>query len=115
MFTPEHHDLKFLEIPEFVYWAMTHHSGLPNRILIDQYRQCAYRLSGDCQFLITHLAYAGPVEPHVHFEKIPQNLFEAAFAGLKKHKKDLASPFQKTHDSDLIVSGFFLILKKQTV
>lgn len=112
MFTPDHHDLKFLEIPEFVYWAMTHHSGLPNRILMDEYRQCASRLPGECQFLVTHLAYAGAVEPHVPFDKIPQNLLDVALAGLTKHKKNMASPFQKLPTSDLIISGFFLILSK---
>lgn len=112
MFTPRHHDLKFLEIPKLVYWAMTHHSGLPNRLLIDQYRRRASRLPGDYQFLITQLAYAGPVEPHLPFGEIPKKLLDTAFSGLANHKKKFASVFRKLPDNDLIVAGFFLILKK---
>jgi SAM-dependent methyltransferase len=112
MFTPRHHDLKFLEVPPPVYWAMIYHSGLPNRVLIDNYRACAARLDGDCQFLITQLGYGGPVEPHVPFDKIPKKLLDTAFSGLARHKKNFSSAFQKRHDNDLIVAGFFLILKK---
>ncbi|MGV8949030.1 MAG: methyltransferase domain-containing protein [Candidatus Paracaedibacter sp.] len=112
MFTPHYHDLKFLEIPKGIYWAMTHDSGLPNRVLIDQYRQCISRLPGDCQLLITQLAYAGPVEPHVTFDKIPKKQLETAFAELTKHKNNFASAFRQVAEQDLIVAGFFLILKK---
>lgn len=112
MFTPYHHDLKFLEVPDIVYRAMTHHSGLPNRILIDQYRECASRLSSDCQFLVTQLAYAGPVDPHVPFDQIPAIHLELAFRELSKYKKNFATSFQKLEERDLIVAGFFLILGK---
>lgn len=112
MFTPRHHDLKFLEIPKLVYWAMTHGSGLPNRILIDQYRYCASRLPGGCQLLITQLAYAGPVDPHVPFDEISKEHLDTALAGLTKHKKSFASVFHKLSEQDLIVAGFFLIIKK---
>jgi len=112
MFTPHHHELKFLEIPNLVYWAMTHHSGLPNRILIDQYRACASRLSSSYQLLITQLAYAGPVEPHVIFDEIPKKQLNTALIELAKRKKDFASSFQALTENDLIVAGFFLILNK---
>ena len=112
MFTPRHHDLKFLEIPKLVYWAMTHDSGLPNRILIDQYRRCASRLPGDCQLLITQLAYTGSVDPHVSFDAIPKKQLDTAFAGLTKHKKNFASALHKLNEQDLIVAGLFLIIRK---
>jgi len=112
LFTPFHHDLKFLEIPQAIYWAMTRHSGLPNRILIDQYRTSVSNLPGTYQFLITHLAYEGPVEPHVLLDQIPKKQFQDAIIRLAQHKQCLASSFQTLKDDDLIVSGFFLIVKK---
>jgi hypothetical protein len=95
-----------------VYWAMTHGSGLPNRALIDQYRQHISHFPGDCQLLITQLAYAGPVEPHVTFDKVPKKQLETAFVELAKHKKNFASSFRQAQEQDLIVAGFFLVLKK---
>lgn len=112
MFTPYHHDLKFLEISNPIYWMMAHHSGLPNRILINQYRDCASRLSQDHQLLITQLAYAGSVEPHVPFDQIPQEQLHLALNSLSKHREKFASSFQKLSENDLIVAGFFLILHK---
>jgi len=112
MFTPDHHDLKFLEIPQSIYWAMTHHSGLPNRVLINRYRACVARLGGESRFFITQLAYAGPVEPHVPFNEIPKKLLGTALSGLEKHKKKFSSVFRNLPENDLIVAGFFLILKK---
>lgn len=112
MFTPYHHDLKFLEIPKGIYQAMTYGSGLPNRVLIDEYRQFISHFPGDCQLLITQLAYAGPIEPHVTFDKIPKKQLEIAFAELAKHKKNFASSFRQAQDQDLIVAGFFLVFKK---
>jgi len=112
MFTPQHHDLKFLEIPKEIYWAMTHGSGLPNRVLIDQYRQCVSRFSGDCQFLISQLAYGGPVEPHVTFDQIPKKQLDIALIELAKYKKNFSSSFRHVREQDLIIAGFFLIIKK---
>jgi SAM-dependent methyltransferase len=112
MFTPRHHDLKFLEIPSLVYQAMTYDSGLPNRCLINAYRSCVFRLNATSQFLVTQLAYVGPVDPHLPFDKIPLKSREAALAELGKHKKNFAHSLQKISDNDLIVAGFFLILRK---
>jgi SAM-dependent methyltransferase len=112
MFTPRHHDLKFLEIPTLVYQAMTYNSGLPNRILIDSYRTWVSCLGGTSQFLITQLAFVGPVDPHLPFEKIPSAKREAALVELEKHKTNFAHSFQKMSDTNLIVAGFFLILHK---
>lgn len=112
MFTPHHHDLKFLEIPKGIYWAMTHDSGLPNRILINEYRQHISHLPGNHQLLISQLAYAGPVDPHVTFDKIPKKLLDIALTELAKHKRSFAPTFQQHMDQDLIVAGFFLIIKK---
>jgi SAM-dependent methyltransferase len=112
MFTPYHHDLKFLEIPSLVYQAMTYDSGLPNRILIDSYRIWASRLSATCQFLITQLAYVGSIDPHLPFDKIPLEIREAALMEMRKHKRNFAHSFQKISDNDLIIAGFFLILHK---
>lgn len=112
MFTPYHHDLKFLEISKWIYLAMTYQSGLPNRILFDQYRECIRLLPGKCNLFVTQLAYAGPVEPHSLFEEVPQELLDRAFAQVAKHQKKFAGVFQKMNQNDLIVAGFFLIINK---
>jgi hypothetical protein len=91
---------------------MTHGSGLPNRVLMDQYRQCLSSFPGDCQLLISHLAYAGPVDPHVTFDQIPKKKIDTALTKLAKHKKNFISSFRQIQERDLIVSGFFLIIKK---
>lgn len=115
MFSPTFHDLKFLEIPRPIYWAMTYNSGLPNRVMIHEYQNCTSKLNGKCQYFITQLAYAGPIEPHVPFDQISKDILEKAYSGLYQHHRNFTKEFKKLPKEDTIVAGFFLILTKPKV
>jgi SAM-dependent methyltransferase len=107
------HELKFLEIPDVFYRLMTWRSGYPNRILINQYRDYVEALKEDHTFFVTQLAGAGPVIPHVPFEKIPASFLKKALNYLAVHKHKFSKSLRQLKDQDLIVSGFFLVLKKK--
>lgn len=107
------HELKFLEIPDVLYRLMTWRSGYPNRVLINQYRECVKALKEEHTFFITQVAGGGLVVPHVPFEKIPSNILKKALHYLAVHKPKFSKSLRQLKDQDLIVSGFFLILKKK--
>jgi len=112
MFSVEHHELKFLEVPGLLYPWMTTGTGRPNRVLLHEYRKAMQHLGLDGQLLITRLAGIGDINPHLPYEAIPANQRAASTAYVRSVRKRFAAKFYSVSDEDLSVSGVFLVARK---
>ncbi|MBO6937175.1 MAG: class I SAM-dependent methyltransferase [Deltaproteobacteria bacterium] len=114
MFSGHFHDLKFLEVPEPVYFAMTHRSGFPNRVLANVYRDTLQSLPNlDVTMLVTHLAGVGPVTPHVPFDDIAVAQRERALSFVQAHRHRFAAKFAAVSDAELATAGLFIVATKR--
>jgi SAM-dependent methyltransferase len=101
------HELKFLEIPEWVYVEMSRARGRPNREPLSSYRD----LLPGSNIKVTSLVGDDRLEP-VAYEDIPRDQRDAAIALVRRHKKKLQPRFQKEEDQDLAVSGFIITWRR---
>ena len=117
MFTPAHHELKFLEVPAPVYRRMTKNSGRPNRVLIHEYRSALARLVAEgmlksFRLLVTRLAGVGEIEPHRELEQIDPETRRRAVEFVNSHRNDFARVFRRVPAEDLAVTGVFLVAER---
>ncbi len=112
MFSGNFHELKFLEIRNWLYKRMTRGSGRPNRILVNRYRRALQEEQLAFSILVTRLAGVGEISPHRPYEQIPKELRQKSLAYVRSVKWRLARPFRSVSDEDLSVGGFFLVAKK---
>ncbi|MBW4621965.1 MAG: class I SAM-dependent methyltransferase [Cyanosarcina radialis HA8281-LM2] len=117
LYTPEHHELTFLEIPTPIYRLMSRNAGRPNRITIDRYRNLLSEMkqSGaiDYSLLVTHLVAVGDILPHQEFDNIDPEQQRQAIAFVDSHRSKFADEFRDVDSRDLAVSGVFLIATKR--
>ncbi|MBE9167998.1 methyltransferase domain-containing protein [Pleurocapsales cyanobacterium LEGE 06147] len=118
MFTPTHHELLFLQIPDFIYPLMVRNSGRPNRILVHRYRDVleSIKKSGliDYSILITNLVNVGEILPHQVFTDIDIDKRRKAINFVEKHRRKLAGEFLHVDSQDLAIAGIFLIVTKKS-
>lgn len=112
MFSSNHHELKYFEVPDSVYPFLTRASGRPNRILLDRYREVLSKMPVDYRLLITRLAGVGDIEPHLPYEEIDPVLRLESLRYVRSVRNQFARSLRKVSDEDLSVAGFFLIAKK---
>ncbi|MUG98981.1 methyltransferase domain-containing protein [Scytonema sp. UIC 10036] len=116
MFTPNHHELKFLEVPSSIYPLMVQNSGRPNRILAHRYRQFLEEMKSlgtiDYSFLVTHLGDVGEITPYCNFDDIELGKQKRAIAFVEKHRQNIASEFCDVSSQDIAISGIFLCIIK---
>jgi hypothetical protein len=112
MFSGVHHELKFLEVPSWLYSWMTTGSGRPNRVLVHEYRDAMTQLGLEGQLLVTRLAGIGDINPHLPYEDIRADHREASSAFIRSVRKRFAGAFSTVSDEDLSVSGVFLVARK---
>jgi hypothetical protein len=112
MFSGHFHELKFLEVPSWLYGTMTRGSGRPNRVLIDRYRRVLDQEGLRHRFFITRLAEVGNIAPHLPYEEISAELRKKSLAYVRSVRKRFARCFASTADQDLSVTGFFLVATK---
>ncbi len=111
MFSRDGHELRFLEVSDWLYQRMTRHSGRPNRVLVDQYR-AALRESGlEFRILITRLAGAGDITPHLVYEAIPGELRRKSIKYVRTVRKRFAKAVRGLTDADLSVTGIFIVAR----
>jgi SAM-dependent methyltransferase len=101
------HELKFLEIPEWIYPEMTRATGRPNREPLSTYR----KLLPGAAIKITSLVGGERLEP-IEYDSIPSDQRDAAIAYVRRHKKKLDARFQKEDERDLAVSGFIITWRR---
>ncbi|MBV8056659.1 MAG: hypothetical protein JO071_15615 [Deltaproteobacteria bacterium] len=112
MFSGEFHELKFLEMPSWLYTCMTRGSGRPNRVLINRYRDILEEERLEHSFFITRLAGVGDIVPHLPYEDISPDLLEKSLAYVRSVRARFAPCFDSASDQDLSVTGFFVVATK---
>lgn len=112
LFSRQFHELKFLEVPDWLYFMMTSASGRPNRVLVHRYKQCIAKLNLDAQFLVTRLAGVGDINPHRIYSEIPLNLRQHAIKYIKSIRHRFVASFHNVSDEDLSIAGIFIVARK---
>jgi SAM-dependent methyltransferase len=112
MFSEFFHELKFLEIPDGFYRRMTRNAGGPNRILVNEYRAVLSGLFPDYKVLVTRLAGAGDIEPHLPYQEISPHLREKAVEYVRSVRKRFARSLRMVSDEDLSIAGIFIVARK---
>ena len=112
MFTPEWHELKYLEVPEWIYRSMVYRSGRPNRRLTNVYRDVLLSADCDWKILVTRLAGVGHIEPHQEYSAISEELRNASLEYVRAVRQRFCASFANVSDEDLSVSGVFLVAHK---
>jgi hypothetical protein len=108
MFTAyDFHELKLLEIPEWLYGEMTRAKGRPNRVPLSTYRD----LLPGASVKVTGLVGGDRLDP-VEYDSIPQAERDFGIEYVRRHKKDLQPRFRNEDDRDLAVSGFIVTWKR---
>jgi SAM-dependent methyltransferase len=112
MFTPNFHELKFLEVPDWLYSRMTRASGRPNRVLVHRYAAALKDSGLDGEILVTRLAGVGDITPHLRYEEIAPELRRVAEEFVESRRRSFAEPFRLVPARDLAVAGIFLVARK---
>lgn len=111
MFSRYAHELRFLEVPDWLYSKMVGYAGRPNRVLVDQYRAVLREIGLDYQILVTRLAKVGDICPHVPYEHISPDLKQEAIAYVRSVRKHFARSLLSLSDADLSVAGIFIVAR----
>jgi SAM-dependent methyltransferase len=112
MFSDYFHELKFLEVPDYIYPKMTRSSGRPNRVMISDYRAALNDLPVKYQILVTRLAGVGDIIPHIKFDEIPEEVKKKSRCYVDSVKHKFSVSIRKLPLDDLCVSGFFIVAEK---
>ena len=98
------HELKFLELPDWLYREMTAAVGRPNRVPLAAYREA---LPGS-DLKVTRLVGAERLSKPVPFDQIPRAQRDRSVALVRAHKARLHRRYRALADEDLAVAGFVL-------
>jgi SAM-dependent methyltransferase len=114
MFSKCFHELKFLEVPDWLYPLMTRNNGLPNRVLVHEYRLVLQDVLPDHKILVTRLAGVGDIDPHLPYERISDSLKEKSIDFVRSVRRRFARSMLSVSDEDLSIAGIFVIAHKNT-
>jgi SAM-dependent methyltransferase len=117
MFSDNHPELTFLEIPSSLYRLMVRNAGRPNRVLIHCYRELLDQLKqrgsiDNYSLLVASLAGVGDINPHQLFADIDPEKQRQSLAFVEAHRHKFAKEFERVSSEDLAVSGCFLVVNK---
>jgi SAM-dependent methyltransferase len=105
-----HHPLTYLTVPNFVYRAMTAHSGGPNRVHPADLRRIMEQEGPDYSLSLTQVMtqpfLAEPQSLPVHVEDYPDLL-----ADVERIRHQLRQPFRSLPASELMVEGCLLVAR----
>jgi len=113
MFTPRFQELKFLEVPDWLYPRMTRASGRPNRVLTHEYRRVLDASGLQYELLVTRLAGVGDVSPHLPWDRIAPADAERAVAFVRSVRSAAAPSPRAVRDEDLAVTGLMIVARKR--
>jgi SAM-dependent methyltransferase len=113
LFHPPHHELAFLETPQWLHRLMTRGAGRPNRVLTHEYRRILRSTGLTCEYLVTRVVGAGAIEPHRPWSEISAEVREHAIRVVRAQRHRLAAEFLDVADEDLAVAGLFIVAQKQ--
>lgn len=112
MFSDNMHELKFFEVPDFLYLRMTRDTGRPNRVLIDTYRRVLEDVAPDHEILVTRLAGVGDIDPHLPYDRIDAGRRKTSVDYVRSVRSKFAKSLRAISDEDLSVAGIFLVARK---
>lgn len=112
MFSTGFHELKFFEVPDWLYRRMTSDAGRPNRVLVHEYRAVLRAELPDHEILVTRLAGVGDIEPHLPYERIEESKRQQSLAFVRSVRARFASSLRGVADEDLSVAGIFIVARK---
>lgn len=112
MMTPYSHDLKWMEIPEWLFQCMVRGSGYPNRFLFHEYKRVLCSLNPNCRFYIAGLNGVEALDTFYKLEDIPPHLREKSHQHILRHRQNLARHLRDVPLDDLMVSSFFFVCEK---
>jgi len=107
------HPLTFLTIPNSIYRLMATDSGIPNRKLIGDYKQITRDLRHEGKFFVTSLVGYGPLVPHRELHDIDNGCLRIARSTISEFRSRLQRPYRDLSDDELMISGVFLVSRKQ--
>jgi SAM-dependent methyltransferase len=113
MFSDCAHELKFLEVPDFLYSRFTRDRGRPNRVLINTYRQVLSQVIPDHRLFVTRLAGVGEIAPHLPYEQIDRVRRNKAVDYVRSVRSKFCKSLRAISDEDLSVAGIFLTARKR--
>lgn len=108
-FSDSFHELKFLELPGYLY-APLKWAGGPNRVRLSSYIQTLDQLTLRYKVFVTSLA--GVSESVAHWtpiDQIPKPLFEESRRYVASIRSQLTYPFRDMDDKDLMITSFMLV------
>ena len=106
-----HNPLTFLTVGDRLYRWMGEHSGLPNRRLVDSYRDEMVRRGYDARLLVTHVIGHEPdIVPHP--ARVPGALLGPANQLIAEIRPRLLARYRALSDEDLATAGIFLTAGK---
>ena len=112
MFSENFHELKFLEVPDRLYSRMTSWSGLPNRVLITEYRSALEKLPLTYKLLVTCLAGVGMLSPYLEYKDIPADLKKQSLDYVRSVKGKFTKSIKQLPEEDLCVAGIYIVAQK---
>jgi hypothetical protein len=113
MFSQQHEETKFLEIPSLLYRWMTSASGRPNRVPYSAYRKLLAQLPLDGSLHIGSLVGESATSEYVPFEQLDATRVQRAVAIVASRKSRFAAALRNLPTEDLIVSSFCLIARRR--
>lgn len=112
MMTPYAHDLKWMQIPQWLYTLMVKGSGYPNRFLFQDYKRVLLQVNPNCRFYIAGLNGVEPLPTFYAPEDIPETVRQKAHQHIAQHRRFLAEHLRRVPSDDLMVSSFFFVCQK---
>jgi SAM-dependent methyltransferase len=112
-FSEYFHELKFLELPPFLYSPLKWGGG-PNRVRIGSYVELLRQEPVNFSIYITSLAGIPELLSHgTLMHEIPETLLEISRNYVSRVRTALAQPFRDMADEELMVTSFLLVAKKK--
>jgi SAM-dependent methyltransferase len=115
-FSRTHDELTWLRFSSRLWRAMTSHSGRPNRIPLNRYRQTLEGLRESdgitYRLLVKSLVGDVAIEPGIPYDEIPIELRQRAVSFVESRRSSFAREFQEVDAADLAVATFFIVARK---
>jgi len=106
------HPLTFLTIAEPLYRLMAKDSAIPNRKLINYYRELMKSFGYQSTLFVASIIGVGHLSPYRQHITLNTDYDEGALQLVQSIRRKLKSPFRHLPDEDLIVDGIFLVGRK---
>lgn len=113
MYTPYSESVKFLELPQWLYYMMTYGSGYPNRFLFHDYKKVLLELDAQSKFYISGLhGVEEDMSVGYKLEDIPEQWKKHSIDFIERHRSKFSAVFKNVASEDLMVSSFFFVSRK---